>query len=356
MNQSYETWAPYPNVACVLGKKVLLSLNIPCCIVSCIFNGAIFVVLTSKVSFTDRSILSLTIADMLTSFISQPLLITVYLLDLFDKSSYSEVSLRLQRMAFFFNCVTCSASVISIAFVVIIRYIQIKNPLRYEEIATKKRLIATCIFTWICALVSSISAWITGIKMYIYYLYMLCGLGGMLLIISYINMSIIFITRRLVRDVRQSSSSSNKAMKTVIIIFAIFTISVFPFGVAGLTYFLKWPSVAWTYRSDYDCNDTLRNIHTTIYFFSILLYHVNAACNPLVYTLRDTRIKSALMRLLRRNATVIVLFMDGRNSNHDLRTRSNSAMTSNPSPNIHRSSTAITLIEAQKPTSNHLQP
>lgn len=350
MNDSYETWTPYPNMKCLIGKEVIISLNIPCCLLSCILNGVIFVVIGFKVSFTDRSILSLTIADLLTSFVGQPMLIAVYAIELLDQFRLREVSLRLQRVTFFLNCITCSASVISISVVIINRYIQIKSPLRYEAIITGKRLIRICILIWLFAFLSSFSAWVTGISLYVYYVCILSGLFAELLMITYVNINIIIITRRIVRDARHSRPVPNKAMKTVVIIFILFTLSVLPFGITGLTYFLRWPSVAWKYRSDYDCESRQQIVHTTLYFYTILLYHTNAAFNSLVYTLRDTRVKSALKSFIRNTAPAITVFYDRFNTNRSTfqMHRGSSVLPLRSRSNIHRSSTAESFIALQR--------
>lgn len=300
MNRSYETWTPYPNAKCVIGKQLLIGLNIPCCVTSCIFNTAIFIVLSFKVNFTDRAILSLTIADLLTSYIGQPLVIAVHIMGLLTSGAPQKL-FKLQRITFFVNCLTCTASVLNIGFVIITRFVQIKRPLRYQEIATKNRLLAACIIVWLSALFSSFLTFITGINLHTYYLLMVIGLAALLFIIIYINMSIVLITKRIISVTGQSNQGNNKALKTALIISTFFVILALPFGIAGFTYFLKFPSVAWRYRSDYYCDGNERDIYASFYFYSILLYHVNAACNPVIYSLRDTRIKSALKKLFQKS-------------------------------------------------------
>jgi len=299
MNRTDNTWTPYPNAMCIIGSQLIIALNIPCCVISCILNTTIFIVLSFKVNFADLPILSLTIADLLTSYISQPLLIAVHIIQIVNESE-SPLSLKLQRVTFFLNCITCTASVFNMGFVVTTRFVQIKSPLRYQEITTKRRLLWGCTILWFIAISNSFVTWQTGISMYIYYLLMLSGLLLQLLLIGYINASIVLITRRIIRANGQSSPFSKKAVKTAVIMNIIFLITAFPFAIVGVIYFIKWPSVAWMYRSDYNCHSTQRNIYASAYFYSILLYHVNAACNPLIYALRDTRIKTALKKLLTR--------------------------------------------------------
>ena len=350
MNQTYHTWTPYPNITCVIGLEALTGLNLLGCIISCIFNAVIFFVLCCRINFTDRLILSLTIADLLTSFISQPMLIIVYLLGIFNYDRNSKVPFIFERLTFLLNCTTCCASVMSIGFVVIARYIQIRRPLRYDQFITKKRLIMACLYIWINSLAASFLPWITGFSLHMYFAVVLFGLGMEALVIVCINISIITITRRIVRSISQSAPSPNKAMKTIIIISVVFTLSALPFGVVGLIYFLKWPSKALEVNPDYYCDETQRNIFATIYLYSILLYHTTSMSNPIVYTLRDTRIKSALKKFLGEKFPAVASYVRKSRVSDAPQT----CTTGTTISSMHRSSSILIAIGARKSIRNSL--
>ena len=299
MNQTYKTWTPYPNLKCLYGKEVLIAINIPSSFISALINGMVFFLLAYKVSFTERSIICLTIADFLTATVSQPLLITVYIFQVLNDPSYYETSLNIQRVTFYLNCVTCSATVFSILFVIISRYIQIRFPFTHEEIITRKRLILVCIFIWLVSITSSLMAWFKGISLVAFYCLILFGILTEFLIIIFVCISILKITTKVVRDINKTKSPT-KATKTVAIIVCMFTLSLVPFGLIGLTYFLKWPSVVWTYVSDQDCTAFETRVYATLYFYSIFLFHLHSTLNPFVYSFRDARIKRALFRFIGR--------------------------------------------------------
>ena len=337
MNKTYHIWTPYPSVTCIIGKPVLLGLNIPFCIISCICNTLVFYVLIYRANITDRLILSLTTADLLTSYISQPMLIVVYIFDIINSSSESETAFLLQRVAFLLNGTTCAASVMSIGFIVMTRYMQIKKPLRYHFVVTNKRLIVICVYTWVCAIAFSILPLTTGMNFYVYYACVISCIAIEAMIIICINISIMSIARRIIHSSERPTPPSKKAFKTIIIISVVFVASTVPFGIVGTAYFIQWPAMSLTYVPRYYCNNMERNACGSIYFYALLLYHTTSISNPLVYTIRDTRIKSPLKRLLLEKFPAIFSGLEQEHNNHNHQLRVMNTRVSRPSPSYDRS-------------------
>ena len=307
-------WTPYPNVKCIHGVVPLVCLNILCSIVSSVFNSIVLYVLTLKAEFTDRSILSLTIADLMIGVLGQPLLVAVFLLDTFNVDPYSLV--LLQRFTFYINCVICAASVCSICFVCVCRHIQIQNPLDYERLITKSRLITSCTIIWVGSVIGSTVAWIEGVQQYAFYIIILVSIALILFIIMYVGASILVVTRRsiasvgpgLTRDATSRRATGMKATWTVTILVLLYFVSSFPFALVGLTYYLRWPSAAFKYSPDDLCNDHGQTVHVTCYFYAIFFFHFNSVFNPLIYSCRDVRIKAAIFKLLHMRSNEVLTF------------------------------------------------
>ena len=344
MNKTYHIWTPYPSVTCLIGKPVLLALNIPLCIISCICNTLVLYVLMYRANFADRLILSLTIADLLTSYISQPMLIIVYIYDMINSSSESGTPFLLQRIAFLLNGTTCAASVMSIGFIVMARYTQIKRPLRYHFMFTNKRLVIICVYTWICAIAFTILPLTTGMSFYVYYACVISCIAIEAVMIVCINISIMAIARRIVHCSERPTPPSKKAFKTIIIISVAFIASTVPFGIVGTAYFAQWPAMSLTYTPTYYCNDMQRNACGSIYFYALLLYHTTSISNPLMYTLRDTKIKSPLKRLLLEKFPMIFSGLEQEHNSHDHQLRVLNTRVSRPSPSYGRSHSSVSTI------------
>ena len=344
MNETYRIWAPHPIVTCVIGKQVLLSLNIPLCIISCICNTLILYVLMYRANITDRLVLSLTMADLLTSYISQPMLIIVYIYDMINNDS--ETLLLLQKVAAVLNGTTCAASVMSIGFIVLVRYIHINRPLRYHRLINKRRTITICVFIWACAFATSLPTWIPGIDMKVYFSIIVSCIVIEAMAIGFINMKIIFIARRVVRSSDQPAPPSRKAFKTIIIISAVYMMSILPFSVIGTVYALKWPAMMQTRRPNFFCGEQQRNVCASMYFYFILLYHTTSISNPVVYTLRDVRIKFALKRLLKEKFPAVSSYLSRRSSDQDDQLRIMKPMASNNAV-TDRSRSVVSAIESR---------
>ena len=344
MNETHRQWAPYPIVTCIIGKQALVGLNIPLCIISCICNTLVLYVLMYRANITDRLILSLTTADLLTSFISQPMLIIVYIFDML--SNDSETLFLLQRVAAVLNGTTCAASVMSIGFIVFARYIQITRPLRYHLLIDKRRTVAICVFIWTCAFITSLPTWIPGIDMRVYFAIIVSCIVIEAMAIGFINIKIIFIARRIVRSSDQPAPPSKKAFKTIIIISAVYIMSILPFSVIGTVYAFKWPAMMQTPRPNFLCGEAQRNVCASMYFYFILLYHTTSMSNPVVYTLRDVRIKFALKRLLMEKFPAVSSYLGRRHSNQDSQLRIINTMVSN-SPVPLRSRSVVSAIESR---------
>ena len=268
-------------------------------------NALLLYILTYKIHFKDISIISLTIADLFATGIGQLILVVYYILHATDGSS--KASLYLQKVAFFCNCVATAASLSSMLFVSVFRYIQIKYPLRHQMVLTNNRVDVVFISIWIYSLSVAVIIWRTNFD----FLYMYVGMLALLIVeLSCIGTVSISVWKIVHRSVLSTESQSVgrlhsralliKSTKKMLTLILVFTLNWFPFAISGLVYFRN------KQRNLFGkCKTQKETTQTTLFIYSVLLVHTNSLWNPLVYSLRDSRIKNILLSLIRKKARAL---------------------------------------------------
>ena len=300
-------WSPYPQHKGLQCATPLIILHIVSAIPSIFLNGCVLYILTKSRTLRNRPstafMLSLTIADLIVSGIDQPLAIVI----LFNSRSpfIEEGWIYLQRVAFYMNCVTCSASAASLLLVSIDRYIYLAFPLKYELIMTKPKVNAGLIFVWFGSLVAGLTPWYKGAKMYIHYYFCLFSLVLTVKVMMFIYWRTVSIAKALVHPTGSDSHSGGpwkKAARTGVVLVSIFVFCWFPSAIIGLILSMSSQEEAWSR----DKSEVPKVVTSTppllveLFFSAMLLGHLNSLFNPIIYSVRDCQIKERFHRLFKK--------------------------------------------------------
>ena len=307
-NRNFEQnlWTPYPQHTGLQSATPLAVLQIASAVPSIFLNGCVLYILVKQQRLRNRPsaafMISLTIADLIVSAIGQPLTVTILL----NSRSYSvtESHINLQRNAFYINCVTCSASASSLLLVSLDRYIYVAFPLKYELIMTKPKLIVGLVSVWLGSLVSGLTPWFKGAKMYIYYYFVLFALVFIVIVMMFVYWRTTSIARALIHPAgfnSQTDDSWKRAARTGVVLVSIFVFCWFPFSIIGLMLSLHSQKEAWDRKENQlpQAVTATPPITVDLFFFTLLLGHLNSLCNPIIYSARDSHIKEQLYRLFR---------------------------------------------------------
>lgn len=231
--------------------------------------------------------------DLLVGAVAQPALITA---EIFAIAGSVNTYCKLHKVVLSFRFLAILTSLFHLVLLSVERYIALKYALRYEVIVTKLRLKLAVSLCWFIAVVYTlfrnlepalIETWLTRFV-----------LSGLLIlsmsIIAYSHFIVYLITRRHERQIRTEQISGEdavkyleekKAWKTTIIIIGFIFLSFLP----GLL--LNLLAVTGLYIQSYYIVSILRP-------FSSLFLMLNSLCNPIIYCLRNRRLRQAMIALL----------------------------------------------------------
>lgn len=240
-------------------------------------------------TLTNYFLLSLALADLLVTGITQPLFVVrnvSFTLQEYD-SCDSPTSIAYKLSAYF----SCMASILNLTAVSIDRLISLKYPLQKKTILPKRRGFFVIAATWTLALsymaasffLGESKAWMTTTFVYF-------GLCYVTMIITHSYMYVVshrFVQRRNLHTRRYSFSmvsyaKERQAAKTVTIIIAVFTVAWLPYCFA----------LGFAAASD-------SAVQRTIGYPLFTVGLINSSINPLLYSWRNKEFRTTFRQLLK---------------------------------------------------------
>ena len=281
----------------------LASIDLAAIIPTILLNAlVIFAVATRRRLRSNSTILlaCLAGADLLTGLITLPFAFSLELKRLLNVGPFCHLEKT-------FNVIILMAGCASLGHLVVIsieRYIAVKEPLRYEDIFTKKRLIFSVVLIWAFSLLMTINEIVLTLidiergfnSIYFKITYMIQNTVGVLSLIA-ISLSYGYIyseTRRQIKRLHTEQlpqeevkriKKDRKAATTLAIILIVLVISYLPVIIIG---------------SVITSSDTilLPGFRCIIWSWGVTFGMLGALCNPIVYCWRMKKLRRAFLEIL----------------------------------------------------------
>ena len=281
----------------------LASIDLTAIIPTILLNGLVIFAVTTRRRLRSNSTILLAClagADLLTGFITLPIAFTLELKRLLNVGPFCPLEKTFNVIILMVGC----ASLGHLVVISIERYIAVKEPLRYEDIFTKKRLIFSVVLIWAFSLLMTINEIVLTLidiergfnSIYFKITYIIQSTIGVLLLIG-ISLSYGYIyseTRRQIKRLRteqlpqeevQRIKKDRKAPTTLAIILIVLVISYLPVIIIG---------------SVITSSDTLLlpGFRCIIWSWAGTFAMLGSLCNPIVYCWRMKKLRLAFLEIL----------------------------------------------------------
>ena len=230
---------------------------------------------------------NLCITDMLTGFLTEPLVAANYLL-----GSRGQTICLLYIIPLYIGLCLGTMSYLIIFTIWTDRYFAIFQPFSYRKLATKNLLLKLIVCIWIICVTVHLAAMFT-VGYSVYVVFVMAFLPLTLIWCIYVQFRIVFLVRRISREVAAQPSSNQRnsedqaisnAIKVCVPVFLTMIICYIPYG------FLR----AWVIISDKIDSQELR----VAYAWTMVLILVNSLLNFMIYYYRITDFTNELKRLI----------------------------------------------------------
>ena len=195
----------------------------------------------------------------------------------------------------FLFLVPCLASLHLLTLLSLERYLAIKYSLRYQEIITKFRLTIGVICCWITAVIPVICFYIPALR-YKAGLFVVCVACSSFLAIIYCHISVYFVTRRHMHQIKTEQVSQDAQKKFLEGKKAAVTTSI----IIGFVLFSFLPSIVYKFVGSLPADDYVGNLFICLKPLFLSCFMVNSLCNPIIYCWRSSVLRRALCEVLRR--------------------------------------------------------
>ena len=238
-------------------------------------------------TLTNYFLLSLALADMLVTGITQPLFVVRNISFTLQDDCVAPTSTAYKLSAYF----SCMASILSLTAVSIDRLISLKYPLQKKTMLPKRRGFLLIAATWLLALSYMAASFFLGeSKAWVMTTFVYFGLCYLTMIVTHSYMYVVshrFVQRRNLHTRRYSFSmvsyaKERQAAKTVTIIIAVFTVAWLPYCFG----------LGFAATSDWVLKRTLGYPLLTVGL-------INSSINPLLYSWRNKDFRTTFRQLLK---------------------------------------------------------
>ena len=275
-------------VADVFFSVLAIVFNLLTCPPIILLNALIITAVKTKRRLqTNYNILLASLAgtDLAVGITSQPAFIVQEIYRLTGGSS--DVLCTIRSIVQVATICLCLVSLFHLVLISVERFVAMKYSLRYESIVTKFRVTVAVAGSWLIVIVYAITRIAPGIKAIPPQIFIIVSL----LVISYCHISVYFVCRRHMIQIKSEQVSQEasakflaerKAWKTTGIIIGV----VFRCFLPGVLRNLAVQS--------------FRRISTSLYPLTFSCFMLNSMCNPIIYCWRSKEIREALEQLVRR--------------------------------------------------------
>ena len=268
-------------------------LNLLSCPPIILLNALIITAVKTKRRLqTNYNILLASLAgtDLAVGIAAQPAFIVQQIYRLTDGSPY--VLCMIYRTAQVATICLCLVSLFHLVLISVERFMAMKFSLLYGSMVNKLRLTVAVAGSWLIVIVYAITRIAPGIKAIPAQIFVIVSL----LVISYCHISVYFVCRRHMYQIKSEQASQKasakflaerKAWKTTGIIIGV----VFACFLPGMLRTLAFQSLL------------IRRISTSFYPLTFTCFMLNSLCNPIIYCWRSKEIREALVQLVRRQSS-----------------------------------------------------
>ena len=235
-------------------------------------------------------LLSLAISDVGVGLLSQPFYTALLVGLLQQRNPGCEAYTVFTVITYVF----CMASFFGVVALSLDRFLAIHLHLRYQELVTHWRVVATVISIWLLSLFFPLLILWAGFNVY-YLVEFLLGVVSLVLT-AMVNIKIYLTVQRhknqiQALQVQQEAQTDHVAhlarlIKSALSVFYVYV----AFVVCYLPYFISVAVIEWN-----GSNIALKRF----YFFSLTLIHLNSSLNPVIYCWKMRHIRHAIMDILR---------------------------------------------------------
>lgn len=275
---------------------IFITVNILSCILATFGNGIILYIIYKKEHLWNTSnflLCSLAFADLLVGIVAHPLKAAYYGLNFWTYTSRNWFT----KLNEFLGAQLLVATSFNLCAVSLDRFLAVKWPLKYPQIATSTNASRVIKLIWVSSILLGVPMLIftDGVQACIYWLFLsILTLCASMIVILYCYTVIVKIAKEQERSLGNDGClqvlNSRKAVKTFTIIITVFFLCFTPNGICSILCaipFEKCPEIVQVIVNNWE--------------WYIFLVTSSSFINPLIYGMRSKNLRTAFRKLIAKN-------------------------------------------------------